>query len=166
MSRLVGTLLQALHNAGAEQDRAGNRQLFYDQYATLVLLYFFTPTVTNLRGVQQLSLLAKVQQRWGIRRTAVGSLSEAATVFEAALLQDIISELALRASLRQKTHHQICLVQIYANVPHITSPLVVSAGHEKEGTRCTVHPPIRARSPSHDAGEGSAGHTVKRGQLV
>ena len=29
--RLVGTLLQALHNAGAERDRAGNRQLFYDQ---------------------------------------------------------------------------------------------------------------------------------------
>src|SRR5262249_36144960 len=47
--RLVGTLLQALHNAGAERDRAGNRQLFYDQYATLLLLYFFTPTVTSLR---------------------------------------------------------------------------------------------------------------------
>src|SRR5215510_14854860 len=98
--RLVGTLLQALHNAGAERDRAGNRQLFYDQYATLLLLYFFTPTVTSLRGVQQLSLLARVQQCWGIRRTALGSLSEAATVFEAALLQDVISELALRAWMR------------------------------------------------------------------
>jgi hypothetical protein len=98
--RLVGTLLQALHEAGAERDRARNRQLFYDQYATLLLLYFFTPTVTSLRGVQQLSLLGKVQQRWGIRRTALGSLSEAATVFEAALLQDVISELALRAWTR------------------------------------------------------------------
>ena len=38
--RLVGTLLQALHEAGTERDRAGNRQLFYDQYATLLLLYF------------------------------------------------------------------------------------------------------------------------------
>jgi hypothetical protein len=95
--RLVGTLLQALHRAGTERDRAGNRQLFYDQYATLLLLYFFTPTVTSLRGVQQVSTLAKVQQRWGIQRTALGSLSEAATVFDAALLQDVISELALRA---------------------------------------------------------------------
>jgi hypothetical protein len=95
--RLVETLLQALHEAGTERDRAGNRQLFYDQYATLLLLYFFTPTVTSLRGVQQLSTLAKVQQCWGIRRTALGSLSEAATVFDAALLQDVISELALRA---------------------------------------------------------------------
>jgi hypothetical protein len=95
--RLVGTLLQALHTAGTERDRAGNRQLFYDQYATVLLRYFFTPTVTSLRGVQQLSTLAKMQQRWGIGRTALGSLSEAATVFDAALLQDVINELARRA---------------------------------------------------------------------
>jgi hypothetical protein len=95
--RLVGSLLHALHEAGTERDRVGNRQLFYDQYATLLLLYFFTPTVTSLRGVQQLSTLSKVQQRWGVRRTALGTLSEAATVFDAALLQDVSSELALRA---------------------------------------------------------------------
>lgn len=53
--RLVGTLLQALHEVGTARDRAGNRQLFYDQYATLLLLYFFTPTVTSLRGLQQVS---------------------------------------------------------------------------------------------------------------
>lgn len=50
--RLVGTLLQTLHDIGTRRDRAGNRQLFYEQYATLLLLYFFTPTVTSLRGVQ------------------------------------------------------------------------------------------------------------------
>ncbi len=95
--RLVGTLLQALHDAGTERDRAGNRQLFYDQYASLLLLYFFTPTVTSLRGIQQMSELSKVQQRWGVPRTGVSTLSEAATVFEAALLQDVINELALQA---------------------------------------------------------------------
>jgi hypothetical protein len=72
--RLVGTLLQALHEVGTERDRAGNRQLFYDQYATLLLLYFFTPTVTSLRGIQQVSELAKVQQRWGVGRTALSTL--------------------------------------------------------------------------------------------
>lgn len=95
--RLVDTLLQALHEVGTERDRAGNRQLFYDQYATLLLLYFFTPTVTSLRGLQQMSELSKVQQRWGVPRTGVSTLSEAATVFDATLLQDVISELALRA---------------------------------------------------------------------
>jgi hypothetical protein len=95
--RLVATLLQALHAAGTERDRARNRQLFYDQYTTLLLLYFFTPTVTSLRGIQQMSELRKVQQRWGVPCTGLSTLSEAATVFDAALLQDVISELALRA---------------------------------------------------------------------
>jgi hypothetical protein len=95
--RLVGSLLQALHEVGTARDRAGNRQLFYDDYATLLLMYFFTPTVTSLRGIQQLSTLSKVQQRWGVRPTGLSTLSEAATVFDAALLQDVINELALRA---------------------------------------------------------------------
>src|SRR5947207_1787410 len=98
--RLVGQLLQRLHSAATVRDRAGNRQLFYDQYATLLLLYVFTPTVSSLRGLQQLTTLGQVQRRWGVRRTALGALSEAATVFDAALLQDVISELALRAWAR------------------------------------------------------------------
>ena len=57
--RLVSALLHALHEEGTERDRAGNRQLFYDQYATLLLLYFFTPTVTSLRGIQQRSELSE-----------------------------------------------------------------------------------------------------------
>jgi hypothetical protein len=101
--RLVGSLLQALHEEGTARDRAGNRQLFYDQYATVLLLYFFTPTVTSLRGLQQVSALTKVQQQWGVPRTALSTLSEAATVFDAARLQDVISELALRAW--QQTEH-------------------------------------------------------------
>lgn len=98
--RLLGTLLQQLHHAGRERDRAGNRQLFYDQYATLRLLYFLNPVVTSLRGLPQVTSLAAVPRRWGVRRTALGSLSEAAQVFDAALLQDVIGELALRAWTR------------------------------------------------------------------
>lgn len=98
--RVVGPLLQRLHGAATERDRAGNRELFYDQYATLLLFYFFTPPVTSLRGLQQLTTLAYVQRRWGVHRTALGSLSAAATVFAAALLQEVISELAVRAWTR------------------------------------------------------------------
>jgi hypothetical protein len=95
--RLVDTLLQTLQEAGTERDRAGNRQLFYDQYATLLLLYFFTPTVTSLRGIQQMRELRKGQQRGGVGRLGLSTLSEAATVFDAVLLQDVLNELALRA---------------------------------------------------------------------
>ena len=101
--RLVRELLERRHGAATERDRAGNRQLCYDHYATLLLLYFFTPTVTSLRGLQQLTTVTYVQRRWGVQRTALGSLSEAATVFEATLLQDVLSELALRAWTRVPT---------------------------------------------------------------
>jgi hypothetical protein len=80
--RLLGPLLDHLRLAAAERDRAGNRQLFYDQYASLLLLYFFNPVVTSLRGLQQTTTLGKVQARLGIRRPSLRALSEAAYVVE------------------------------------------------------------------------------------
>ncbi|MGH7965598.1 MAG: IS4 family transposase [Candidatus Binatia bacterium] len=65
----------------------------------MLLGYFFNPTVTSLRGLQQMTTLSKVQQRWGVGRTALGSLSEAAQVFDAALLQAVMRELAVRVPL-------------------------------------------------------------------
>jgi hypothetical protein len=96
--RLLGPLFDQLHRAATERDRAGNRLLFYDQYATLLLVYFFNPTVTSLRGLQQTTTLAKVQARLGVRRTSLGALSEAAQVFDAALLHAVLT--ALGAQLR------------------------------------------------------------------
>jgi Transposase DDE domain len=94
--RLLGPLLEHLHTAGTARDRAGNRQLFYDQYATLLLLYFFNPIVTSLRGLQQTTTLAEVQHRFGVRTTSLGALSEAAQVFDAELLQEVIGALGQR----------------------------------------------------------------------
>jgi hypothetical protein len=84
--RLLGPLLAQLHAAGMARDRAGKRQLVYDHYATVLLSYCFNPIVTSLRGLQQATTLAKVPQRFGLRPTALGTLSEAAQVFDAALL--------------------------------------------------------------------------------
>jgi hypothetical protein len=94
--RLLGPRFAPLHSAGTERDRAGNRQVFYDQYATLLLLSFLSPIVTSLRGLPQASALDNVPQRLGVPRTALGSLSEAAQVFDAALLQDVLAELGAR----------------------------------------------------------------------
>jgi len=96
--RLLGPRFDHLHAVGTARDRAGNRQLVYDPYATLLLLYFFNPTVTSLRGLQQMTTLAQVQARFGIRRTALGALSEAASVFDAAWLHAVL--IALGAQLR------------------------------------------------------------------
>lgn len=90
-------LLTRLKAVGTQRDRAGNRQLFYDQYVCLLLLYFFSPTITSLRALQQASTLEAVQRRLGIRATSLGSFSEAARLFDARALHEILRELAGKA---------------------------------------------------------------------
>ena len=90
-------LLAPLHDIGTERDRAGNRELHFDQYASLILLFFFNPVLTSLRSIQQASCLAKIQNKLGCAKTSLGSLSEAARVFDAEPLQHIVSELAQEA---------------------------------------------------------------------
>lgn len=90
-------LLARLRPVGTQRDRAGNRKLFFDQYVALLLLYFFTPTVTSLRSLQQASNWEQVRRKLGIRRTSLGSLSEAAGVFQAKYLRAVVQELACQA---------------------------------------------------------------------
>ncbi len=89
----LAPLLQRLHDDGCERDKAGNRKLHYDQYCMLLLLYLFNPIVTSLRGIQQASELKKVQKKLGCARAALGSLSEATSVFYPERIKEIIAEL-------------------------------------------------------------------------
>jgi hypothetical protein len=95
--RHLQPLLARLHEVGTKRDRAGNRQLFYDQYAALLLLFFFNPTLTSLRALQQATGLANVQKKLGCRRFSLGSLSAAARDFDAEPLQAIFAELVSHA---------------------------------------------------------------------
>lgn len=94
--KVLGPLLERLHADGTARDRAGNRQLFYDHYVALRLLYFFTPALTSLRALEQASGLAKVRARLGVGRASDSSLSEAARLFDPALLRQLTTELARR----------------------------------------------------------------------
>jgi hypothetical protein len=94
---ILQPFLERLHDHGTQRDRAGNRQLHFDQYASLILLYFFNPVMTSLRGIQRASVMDKVQKKLGCSRTSIGSLSEASRVFDASLLRDVILELAPKA---------------------------------------------------------------------
>jgi hypothetical protein len=95
--KLLVPLLDDLHPVGTARDKARNRQLFFDQYTILLLLYFFSPVITSLRGLQQASELEKVERQFGIRRASLGSLSEAATVFDETALRQVVRELAQQA---------------------------------------------------------------------
>ena len=79
-------MLARLHDMGTTGDKAGNRRLFLDQYAALLLLYFFNPILPSFNGLQQASALDKVQKITGGPRVSQGSRSEAQGVFDATLL--------------------------------------------------------------------------------
>src|ERR1700730_5845239 len=81
--KLLNPLLERLHDLGTERDQAGNRQLFFDQYAALLLLYFFNPILTSVPDIRQARALDKVCRLLGCSRPSLGSLSEAARVFDA-----------------------------------------------------------------------------------
>jgi hypothetical protein len=86
-------LLDRLHDHATERDKAGNRDLHFDQYISLELLFFFNPIVTSMRGLVQASKLKKVQQSLHVHPTSLGSFSEAGSVFDAQLLKPVIAEL-------------------------------------------------------------------------
>jgi hypothetical protein len=91
---LINPLLEGLHECGTDRDRADNRILHYDQYCSLLLLFYFSPIVDSVRGIQQASELNKIQKELGCPRTSLGSLSEAARVFDSELLRELIPQLA------------------------------------------------------------------------
>lgn len=74
-----------------------NRLLTCDQYITLVLLYYFSPTLTSLRDIQRASDFKTVARKLGVRRASLGSLSEASQVFDPEPLKAIFHELAGQA---------------------------------------------------------------------
>ena len=92
--KIISGLLESLHSTATEKDKAGNRILHMDQYMTLMLLAMFSPICTSLRAIQQASDLKKVQRKLGVPRASLGSLSDAARVFDSDLLLGIIEQLA------------------------------------------------------------------------
>ena len=94
--KLLSRLLSQLHDAACQRDRAHNRELHMDQYISLLTLSFFNPLCESLRSIQRASELKKVQRKLGVGRASLGSLSEAARVFDSELLKPILGELAHR----------------------------------------------------------------------
>lgn len=91
--KVLSGLLESLHTAGCRRDRAHNRILHMDQYMTLLLMYMFNPVCSSLRALQEASELKKVQRVLKVSRSSLGSLSEAARVFDSELLVGVIGQL-------------------------------------------------------------------------
>lgn len=92
--RRVAGLLSALHEAGCTRDKAGNRELHFDDYVLLLLLYLFNPMIDSMRMLQKVADFPEVQKRLGIKRFSLGSFSESCRVFKPELLQGVVDQLA------------------------------------------------------------------------
>ena len=91
-AKYLRNILELLKGLRTHRD-CPNRLLHYDEYVAYVLLYFFTPVLTSLRGLQQASDFEVVHRKLGLRRFSLGSFSEAGWVFDPTLLQPIIEDL-------------------------------------------------------------------------
>jgi hypothetical protein len=89
-------LLHRLRPCGTASDHAGNRKFLADHYAALLLLYFFNPLLTSRNALLQASQLTKIQAYWGGRPVSAGSFSEAQHLFDPALREERVTELAGR----------------------------------------------------------------------
>lgn len=99
MLKPLRELVEQLHHAGCERDRAGNRRLHMDELITFFLLFMFNPVCSSLRSLQRASEIHKVQRKLGVPRASLGSLSEATRVFDASLLEPILEQLAGKVAL-------------------------------------------------------------------
>jgi hypothetical protein len=87
-------LLAPLHTVGCERDSAGNRELHFDEYVTLVLLCLFNPMLDSLRALQQASRIDKLSEQLGVKRFSLGSFSESVRVFDPEKLKAVVHQLA------------------------------------------------------------------------
>jgi hypothetical protein len=88
-------LLERLHEVGCQRDKAGNRELHFDQYCMMVLLFLFNPVVRSLRAIQQASELKKVQKKLGCGRLR-WLAQRSHRRFEPERLKEIIAELGMQ----------------------------------------------------------------------
>ncbi len=125
--RKLWPLFERLHEVGCSRDKAGNRELFMDQYCGLVLLFMFNPCVRSLRALQQASALKNVQRKLGCGRASLGSLSEATDVFDPERLREIIGELAAEVKPRPGPQVEQFLVAIDGSVVQTLSRIAEAA---------------------------------------
>src|SRR5689334_11578456 len=86
----IARLIAHLHDVGCDRDKAGNRELHFDDYVLLVLLYLFNPMIDSLRDLQTVAELPAVRKKLGIKRFSLGSFSESCRVFTPEMLTTVI----------------------------------------------------------------------------
>lgn len=168
----VRPMLARLHADATGRDRAGNRQLFFDQVCSLILLTFFNPTLKTLRDLHAASKLARVRKKLNCSAASMGSLSESLRVFDPQLLVEIVQELL--GQLPDPAHHEPRLSglkfvptavdgTLLLRLPQVTEACFSS--RKDRGWKLHTHFEVLRRVPTSiqltdGSGKGSAGEKV------
>jgi hypothetical protein len=134
-------LFTTLHDCAAHP----NRKLFFDEYATAVLFYFFNPAITSLNELRRATDFEKVQKALGIRRMSQGSMSESVRVFDPDLVAKVFQQTAAGAveracDARLKDLRQVLTVvdgTLLRALPRMT--WAVWLGDRERGVRAHIH---------------------------
>lgn len=92
--RKVAGMLAFLHDNGCDRDKADNRELHFDDYVLLILLWMFNPALDSMRALQRVAALEEVQKKLKIKRFSLGSFSESCRQFEPSMLKGVVEQLA------------------------------------------------------------------------
>ena len=68
-------LFHRFHEVGCARDKAGNRELFFDDYCAAVMLYLLNPLIGSMRALQHALTLPNVARKLGGKRFSLGSFS-------------------------------------------------------------------------------------------
>lgn len=92
--RKVAGMLAFLHDNGCGRDKAANRELHFDDYVLLILLWMFNPAIDSMRALQRVAGVQEVQRKLNIKRFSLGSFSESCRQFEPSMLKGVVGQLA------------------------------------------------------------------------
>ena len=154
--RRTGELFAHLQDVGCERDKAGNRELFFNDYCSLIILYACNPVIDSLRMLQQASGLEQVQRMFGVKRVSLGSFSESPVVFDARLLQPIAVQLAAQVQPAARDprlkdlQYAIHLVDgtLLATLPRLTETFYTSRKDGEDHHAWRVHMELQLGMPA------------------
>ncbi|MBF0569143.1 MAG: IS4 family transposase, partial [Nitrospirae bacterium] len=120
-----------------------NRELHYDKYILMYLLYYFNPIIDSLRGLTEVSKFEKIQKALGIKRYSLSSLSEAGYVFDSKLLEPVVGELAGQA-LKLETDNRLksieqAIVAVDGTIIHALPKILWALWLDKDHKAAKVH---------------------------
>ncbi len=110
--RKVAGLLSFLHGSGCGRDKAGNRELHFDDYVLLILLWMFNPMIDSMRTLLRVAALEEVQKKMGIKRCSLGSFSESCRLFDPPMLKQVVEQLGQEL-------HPVGRQEMFKDLPHL-----------------------------------------------